>query len=176
MAEEKKSSNNKVIIILIIVIVLLIAGGVTFFILNGKKPAEEGTLTSDGTIPYAANVGMVKENEDLAEKLKEGTEDRIPLHFSTAATSKDGENFKCVLGNPQGAQYDMYFDIYADDECTDQIYISGLVAPGSQIEQFKSKKKFPQGTQDVVLVVTTVKEDHKTLHLQTRVALTLVVE
>jgi len=177
MAEEKKSSNNKVVIILIIVIVLLIAGGVTFFILNGKKPAEEGTLTSDGTIPYAANVGMVKENEDLAEKLKEGVGDRIPLHFSTTAKSEDGENFKCVLGNPQGAQYDMYFDIYADDECTDQIYVSGLIPPGSQLESFKSNKKFPKGTnQDVTLVVTTVEDDHKTLHLQTRVALTIVVQ
>lgn len=177
MANETKSSNKKIIIILVIIIVLLLAGGAAFFIINAnKKPAEQGALTSDGTIPYAANVGMVKPNEDLAEKLKEGVEDRIPLHFATTATSKDGENFKCVLGNPQGAKYDIYFDLYADEECTEQMYISGLVPPGSQIESFKSNKKFPKGTQDVVLVVTTVEEDHKTLHLQTRVYLTLVVE
>lgn len=177
MAEEKKSSNKKLVIILIVVIVLLVAGGAAFLLLNGKKPAEQGTLTSNGTIPYAANVGVVKENEDLTSKLKEGTENRIPLHFATAAQSKDGENFTCVLGNPQGAQYDMYFDIYADDECTDQLYVSGLVPPGSQLESFKSNKTFPKGTtQDVTLVVTTVEDDHKTLHMQTRVALTLVVE
>lgn len=177
MAEEKKSSNKKIVIILIIVIVLLLAGGAAFFILNAKKPAEQGALTSDGTIPYAANVGVVKENEDLANKLKEGTEDRIPLHFSTTAISEDGENFKCVLGNPQGAQYDMYFDIYADGDCTDQIYVSGLIPPGSQLESFITNKKFPKGTnQDVTLVVTSVEDDHKTLHLQTRVALTLVVQ
>lgn len=175
MAEEKKSSNKTVVIILIIVIVLLLAGGATFFLLNKSKPAEQGVLTSEGTIPYEVNVGIVKENEDLAEKLKEGTGDRIPLHLSTTAQSSDGENFKCVLGNPEGAQYDMYFDIYADEDCTDQIYISGLLAPGSQLEGFKSKKTFPKGTQDVVLVVTTVEEDHKTLHMQTRVSLTLIV-
>lgn len=177
MAEEKKSSNNKVIIILIIVIVLLLVGGVTFFILNGKTAEEQGALTSEGAIPYAANVGMVKENEDLAEKLKEGVGDRIPLHFSTTAISEDGENFKCVLGNPQGAKYDMYFDIYADGECTDQLYVSGLVSPGSQLESFKTNRTFPKGTnQDVTLVVTSVEDDHKTLHLQTRVALTIIVQ
>lgn len=176
MAEEKKSSNNKIVIILLIVIVLLLAGGAVFFIMNREKPAEQGALNSDGTLPYAANVGMVKENEDLAQKLQEGTEDRIPLHFSTGAQSSDGKNFKCVLGNPHGAQYDMYFDIYADEDCTDQIYLSGLVAPGSQIESFESNKTFPKGTHDVVLVVTTVEDDHKTLRLQTRVVLTLIVD
>lgn len=176
MAEEKKSSNKKLVIILIVVIVLLVAGGAAFLLLNGKKPAEQGTLTSNGTIPYAANVGVVKENEDLAEKLKEGTGDRIPIHFATGANSKDGENFTCVLGNPQGAQYDMYFDMYSDSTLSEQIYISGLVAPGSQLESFKSNKKFPKGNTDVVLVITTVEDDHKTLHSQAMVALTLIVE
>lgn len=174
MAETKKSSNRTVIIILIIVIVLLLAGGATFFILNANKPAEE--TTSSGGIAYEANVGMIKPNEDLAEKLKEGVGDRIPLHFSTTAVSSDGENFKCVLGNPDGAQYDIYFDIYADNDCTDQIYLSGLIAPGSQLEGFTSKKTFPKGTQDVVLVITQVEDDHNTLHLQTMVTLTLVVD
>lgn len=178
MAEEKKSSNKTVIIILLIVIVLLLVGVGLFFVLNAKnKPAEGGAkLTSDGTIPYAVNVGVVKENENLADKLKEGTSNRIPLHFATGAYSKDGENFTCVLGNPQGAQYDMYFDMYSDSTLSEQIYISGLVAPGSQIESFKSSKTFPKGNTDVVLVITTVEDDHKTLHLQTMVALTLVVE
>lgn len=175
MAETKKSSNRTIIIVLIIVIVLLLAGGAAFLILNGRNKSAEGAETSGG-IAYETNVGMVKPNEDLAEKLKEGVENRIPLHFSTSAVSSDGTNFKCVLGNPDGAQYDIYFDIYADDECTDQIYLSGLIAPGTQLEGFTSKKTFPKGTQDVVLVVTQVEADHKTLRLQTRVALTLVVE
>lgn len=175
MAEEKKSQNRTVIIILIVVIVLLLAGGATFFILNGKSKSGEEASTSGG-IAYETNVGMVKPNEDLAEKLKEGVGDRIPLHFSTTARSSDGVNFKCVLGNPDGAQYDIYFDIYADEDCTEQIYLSGLIAPGTQLEGFTSSKTFPQGTQDVVLVVTQVEDDHSTLHLQTRVVLTLIVE
>lgn len=172
MAEAKNSSKKTIIILLIVIIALLLGGGAAAIILLNRDGGED---TESGGIKYETNVGMVKPNEDLAEKLREGTEDRIPLHFSTSAISKDGENFTCVLGNPEGAKYDIYFDIYADAECTEQIYLSGLVAPGSQLESFKSSKVFPEGTHDVVLVVTQVEDDHKTLHLQTSVYLTLNV-
>ncbi len=173
MAEAKKSSQKTVIIVLIIIVALLLAGGAAALILMNAKDGE--TESETGGIRYEANVGMVKPNEDLAEKLKEGADDRIPLHFSTTAVSEDGVNFECVLGNPDGAKYDIYFDIYADADCTEQIYLSGLVAPGTQLESFKSSKTFPKGTQDVVLVITQVEDDHKTLHLQTSVYITLNV-
>ncbi len=171
MAETKKSSKKTIIILLIVIIVLLLGGGAAALILlngDGEESQAEG-------IRYETNVGMVKPNEDLAEKLREGSEDRIPLHFSTNAVSKDGTNFECVLGNPDGAQYDIYFDIYADAECTEQIYLSGLIAPGTQLESFTSSKTFPKGTHDVVLVITQVEDDHKTLRMQTSVYLTLSV-
>lgn len=174
MAESKKSTNKAVIILLVVIILLLIGGGATAAVLLLGRD-DSGETSQPGGIKYETNVGMVKPNENLAEKLKEGTGDRIPLHFSTTATSTDGTNFKCVLGNPDGAQYDIYFDIYADAACTEQIYLSGLIAPGTQLEGFASKKTFPKGTQDVVLVVTQVEDDHNTLHLQTMVSITLVV-
>ncbi len=173
MAEAKNSSKKTIIILLIVIIALLLGGGAAALVI--LNAGDDGEGTESGGIRYETNVGMVKPNEDLAEKLKEGSGDRIPLHFSTTAVSEDGVNFKCVLGNPDGAQYDIYFDIYTNAECTEQIYLSGLVAPGSQLESFKSSKSFPKGTHDVVLVVTQVEEDHKTLHLQTKVALTLSV-
>lgn len=174
MAETKKSTNKAVVIVLVVIILLLIGGGAAAAVILLNRNGD-GETSQTGGIKYETNVGMVKPNEDLAEKLKEGTGDRIPLHFSTTATSSDGTNFKCVLGNPNGAQYDIYFDIYADDACTEQIYLSGLVAPGSQLEGFTSSKTFPKGTQDVVLVVTQVEPDHQTLRLQTMVSITLVV-
>lgn len=177
--ETKKSSNKTIVIILIIIIMLLLVGGgaAAFVLINNANSGEssDSEALGAGGIGYETNVGMVKPNEDLAEKLKEGTEDRIPLHFSTNAISSDGENFKCVLGNPDGARYDIYFDLYADADCTEQLYLSGLIAPGTQLEGFVSKQKIPEGTHDAVLVVTQVEDDHKTLHLQTMVVLTLNV-
>lgn len=174
MAESKKSSNKAIVILLVVIILLLIGGGAAaaVILLSGNEDVE---ASQPGGIKYETNVGVVKPNENLADKLKEGTENRIPLHFSTSAASTDGTNFKCVLGNPDGAQYDVYFDIYADDACTDEIYVSGLIAPGSQLEGFATNRAFPKGSQDVVLVVTQVEPDHQTLRLQTRVYITLNV-
>lgn len=179
MEEKQQSSNKKIIVILIIIIFLLLAGGAVWFFFLRDKPADNnigGQLTSESNIPYETNVGLLKPNEDWADQLKEGADDRIPLHFSTSALSEDGENFQCVLGNPAGARYDVYFDIYADADMTQQIYISGLVPPGSQLEGFKTNTKFPQGSTDVVLAVTQVEDDHKTLVNQTFVYLTLYVK
>lgn len=179
MEEKQQSSNKKIIVILIIIIFLLLAGGAVWFFFLRDKPADNnvgGELTSEGNIPYEVNVGVLKPNAGLEEQLKDGTGDRIPLHFATSAISEDGENYKCVLGNPNGAKYDIYFDMYADAEMTEQIYLSGLVPPGSQLEGFKTNTKFPQGSTDVVLVITQVEDDHKTLHSQTSIYLTLYVK
>lgn len=178
MAEEKKSSNKTVIIILIVVIVLLLVGGAVFFVINAnKKPEESGQLTSDGTIPYEVNAQIMGSSPNWNDSiLQDAQEALIPMHFSAGAESKDGENFTCTLGNPPGALYDMYYDMYSDSTLSEQIYLSGLVAPGQEITQFKTNRKFPKGETNVVLVFTTVADDHKTLVGQAMVEFRLVVE
>lgn len=179
MAENSKSSKKTVTILVIIIVLLLLlgAGGVTWFLLS-KEPGGTGIsepqLTENGEIPYAIDVGVVTPNE-LVELIQQDANHEIPLHFSTHAVSSDGENFKCVLGNPPGARYDMYYDMYADSNFTERIYTSGLIAPGTQIENFKSNKKFPKGETDVFAVVTTVDDDHKTLIAQNSIVITFIV-
>ena len=179
MAGNSKSSNKTVILLVIIIALLIVAigGGVAWFLLS-KQPGGVGTsepqLTQNGEIPYAIDVGVVDPTK-LAELVQKDADQEIPLYLAVNAVSSDGENFKCVLGNPPGARYDMYYDIYADGEFTERIYTSGLLAPGAQLESFKSSKKFPLGETDVFAVVTTVGDDHKTLIAQNSVVLTLVV-
>ncbi len=177
MTTEKRSSNKTVIIILIIVIILLLAGGVTFFIMSRNKPAEESKPTNDGTIPYEVNAQIMESNANWNDSILQEAEDNlIPMHFSAGAESKDGENFTATLGNPPGALYDMYFDMYSDSTLSEEIYLSGLLAPGQEIRQFKTNRKFPKGETNVVLVFTTVDKDHKTLVGQAMVEFRLVVE
>lgn len=176
---EKKSSKNKIVIILLVILVLLlIGGGVTAFVLfrGGNEPSSSGAgLTPDGQIPYEAGgyVGML--TSATLDDLFNQDDNMIPLHFSNTALSDDGETFVCILGNPNGAKYDMYFDIYTDISLNEQIYISGLLAPGTQLEGFKSKKIYPAGQHDAILVLTTVDEDHRTIVAQQSVVLTLEV-
>lgn len=166
----KKPLKKQVLIVPIILIVLLLTGGAVFFAVNAGNTAE--SPESYTGIRYEPNTTAIKGGSAGSGN---GAGNNIPLHFAAGATSSDGENFACTLGNPHGAAHDIYFDIYADREFTEEIYLSGLVAPGTQIESFKSGKKFPNGTTDVLLVITSVDDDHETLLMQTTVVLTLIV-
>ncbi len=166
----KKPLKKQVLIVPIILIVLLLTGGAVFLAVNAGNTAE--SPESYTGIRYEPNTTAIKGGSAGSES---SAGNKIALHFAAGATSSDGENFSCTLGNPHGAANDIYFDIYADREFTEEIYLSGLVAPGTQIESFKSGKKFPKGTTDVYLVITTVDDDHETLLMQTTVVLTLIV-
>ena len=178
MAEERKSSNKKIIVILIIIIVLLIGGGVAFaLVMNAKNNSAESG--NDKVIPTEVNAkvlgpdAMKEWNESV---LAEMEDNQVPMVFAPNAISKDGENFTCEIGNPPGAKYLMYLDMYADTELKDEIYLSGLIEPGQGITEFKTNKKFPKGETDVVIVFTTVQEDRQTIVAQTMMYLTLQVE
>lgn len=175
--EEKKSSNKKIIIILIIIIVLLLVGGAVFFIWNAKS-GEGGESTSGNQIPLEVNAGVLS-----PDKLKEWNEsvlaeiedNQVPIIFAPTATSVDGENFSCEIGNPAGAKYYIYLDMYSDTSLSEEVYLSGLLAPGQGITGFKTNKSFSTGETDIVLVITTVQDDRKTIVAQTMMVLTLQV-
>ena len=167
MAEEKKPSNSGVLIIILIAALLLLAGAVpVYFIIRDSLPIEESSTSGGNVIPSEA-----KSNSDLSVQ-----DNQIPISFDPVARSTDGENFTCAIGNPAGARYDMYLDMRADSALEEQVYMSGLLKPGQGITRFKTSKTFPKGDTDIVLVFTTVADDHKTLVAQTMMVLTLSVE
>lgn len=179
MAEEKKSSN-KIIILLIIIIVLLIAGGVAFFIMSSNRSDNGGESTPTGgkQIPIDVNAGVL-----TGDKLKEWNESvlaemedyQIPIAFSPTATSTDGVNFSCEIGNPPGAKYYIYLDMYSDTSLEEEVYLSGLLEPGQGIFNFTTNRAFPKGETDIVLVISTVQDNRETIVAQTMMALTLQV-
>ena len=179
MAEEKKKSSNKtVIILLLIVILLLLIGGGVFLFLNMNKPAENDNNTGGKQIPLEINAGVVnpdKVKEWNEQAIKEMQDNEIPMIFSPTATSTDGVNFECEIGNPPGAKYYMYLDLYSDTSLEEEVYLSGLLEPGKGVTSFSTSKTFPKGETDAVLVLTTVRDDQKTLVAQTMVYLTLQV-
>ncbi|MDE6732367.1 MAG: hypothetical protein K2J77_05770, partial [Oscillospiraceae bacterium] len=115
MAEEKKSSNKTLIIILIIIIVLLLVGGAVFFILHSKS-GEGGESTGGNQIPLEMNAGVLSPDKlkDWNESvLAEMEDNQVPIIYAPNATSADGENFLCEIGNPAGAKYYIYLDMYS---------------------------------------------------------------
>ena len=174
--EEKKSSKT-IIILLIIVILLLLAAGIIAAVFIMKKDADlpdEGN--NGGLIGYEAHVVNYEDAQQLYDEMQErADEGMVGVEYSNVARSEDGTHFTCILKNPVRNGYDMYMNIYKDDNMEEQILLTGLIPAGSGIEEFESEIPLESGEYKSVLVMTLVEDDHSTLHAQTKVYLNLYV-
>ena len=181
-----KKSSKLVIILLIIIAVLLIAGIVTAVILFGKQ--GDDSLSADGadgeetkvTIGYEGyGIGVLSEDELQAQwerMIEEAKEGMIDLEYKNQMISYDGDNFECKIGNAISNKYDMYANIYLDDELQQQVVLTGLVPPGSEIDSFKSEIHFDPGEYEAILVFTQVGDDHASIVGQTMLRVALLVD
>ncbi len=159
----------KVILPVLAVLLLFGAGIGTYFYLNRS---EEQDL-DDSRIPYAEGV-VLMEGTDI-EPVPKG---RIALRYNYQARSTDGTNFTCKLGNDESNQYDLYFDLYADAALTDQLYLSGLLRPGTALEEITLNHALPEGTNTVYVSfnqVDTDEEGNQSLLSQTLVTVDFIV-
>lgn len=174
--ENKKPSKTVVILLVIIIVLLLVGGGAAayYFTRNDteKIDASGGIIKYDEAAVALDEFSLRSQYAD-AVKAAEGT---MALKYQAEARSSDGTHFSCYIGNSEANEYDMYANIYLDEEFTQQVLLTGLIPPGSGIQEFDSEIPLSPGTYDTVLVLTQVEDDHSTFHAQLMVALTLVVE
>ncbi len=181
MAEETKTANNqkRVIILLVIVIIVLVAAGgaLAFHFLNQEQPTEDGGDAPE--LGYAEGATVVRDEnalqkalDDMAAKVAKGS---MVLEYDADAYSVNGKDFKCYLANAPENTYDMYFDMYNGSNIDEQLFLSGLLKPGQALDKIELKTDLPDGDHSVVLFFTTVEDDHKTLHSQISVTMTLHV-
>ena len=186
---------------IIIIVLLLIAGTIVVVILtrgdfdktvdNSDKPVDnsdkpvvgyETSSDKNNDVPVLDydNSAVALDEEDLEKQFQElqdkVNEGQVSLEFQNAAFSENGTDFTCYLANSSSNTEDMFFNIYTDGTFTEQIYLSGLLSPGSVITSFKSDVKFKPGNYEVIVLFTTVSDDHKTMTSQTPVAITLKVD
>lgn len=190
----KKPSKTELIMLIIIIVLLAACGAALIMLLTpkndvqseeiGVQPGEisvqsEKNGTDEGIIKYdEAAVAFNADNlqEQLDEMQKKADEQQMALRYQKIARSSDGVNFKCEIGNSAANKYDMYINIYKDPELTEQILLTGLIPPGSEITEFESEIPLEPGTYNTTLVLTQVEDDHSTFHAQLMVVLDLVVE
>lgn len=156
--EEGGSSVNKILIVVIVLLLLAIAAGCVYFFFIRKEPEPE----SNG-VGYAMNAGVVLSQEELdaamAAAAANAAAGRVALSYKNGAYSSDGENFECYVVNSARNQYDMFLAMYMDAELTDQVFLSGLIPPGSGYQELTLNRKLEKGTHTVYVVVTQVDED-----------------
>lgn len=182
MAEETKTVNNqkRVIILLVIVIVVLVAGGgaLAYHFLNqGGGEGEGGDDVpelgyADGTTVVRDGDALQKALDEMAEKVAKGS---MMLEYDGDLYSVNGKDFVGYLANAAENSYDMYFDMYNAQDTSEQLYLSGLLKPGTALDKIKLKTDLPDGDHSAVLFFTTVEDDHKTIHSQISVTVNLHV-
>lgn len=169
---EKQKSNKLIVVVIILMVVLLGAAGViiTLLVMGGDNTSSV-IYDSETGFHYDVTASILTSGEVAVSQ-----PDAVNVRFNPLATSNDGVNFRCEIGNSLANSLDMMVYIYFDMVDQEHIYTSGLMRPGEGITTFTADHKIPSGSYDVVLLPTLVEDDHKTIHSQSSVYLTLVVE
>lgn len=175
--QNKKNSTivQKVLIVALFIIIII---GAIFILSKIKKVNQPNEINNNGLKTYESNIilddpeTLQDEYDKMVEKAKEG---RMALEMKTVASSDDGKNFICYLGNAKSNSYDMYMVLYLDST-QEEIYRTGLLPVGSRIESFELEKALEPGEHTATIVYNQVEDDGVTVHAQVNVGLDLVVE
>lgn len=154
----KAKSKRPAVVIAGVCAAVAVAGGALYASGAFSPEAEEPGLK------YAAEGVVVLEDDGGIYDVLEPN--AIALEFKNDAYSSDGKTFACYLGNSALNEYDMYVAIYGDSALTEQLYVSGLVPPGSGFEEITLDKELPEGDHRVYIAFTQM-ENPETIHGQT---------
>lgn len=184
MDSQPKKRVSPLTLVLILIIVLLAGAAVVLAVgkFGGETQPDTENL-GDGSTPligYEEGVTVVDDPDALQKAVDEAyalaAEQGVPLEYNNAATSSDGETFDCYIANPVEDKYDMYFQMFADAELTDQLYLSGLIPPGKALREIKLDHKLGKGTNRVYVAFSQVEDDHATMRQQVMVTMDFIVQ
>ena len=158
--ETKKPLDKRLIVVIVGLVVVIMV--MAFFLLFRKDSAT----VEDGDTPrigYASEATVMLDQDSLQAAMDAAMENardgNVSLLYQNDAFSKNGTDFECYIVNSASNKYDMFLTIYADAEMTDQVYLSGLVPPGSGFEEITLDHALEPGDHEVVVAVTQVDTD-----------------
>jgi hypothetical protein len=128
---------------------LLLAIALTLSILTACKKKEEEKQS--GMILDYATTGVVEMDDPEAlqrayEEAKQKAQDNtFGLKYQNDAYSTDGKTFSCRIGNSTQNADDIFIAIYADKECTDELFVSQLLRPGMAFDTVELNRTFEPG-------------------------------
>lgn len=153
--EEGGSSVNKILIVVVVLLLLAIAAGCVYFFFIRKEQEE------DNGIGFGVGVALTQEELDaaMAEAARNASGGAVGLKYKNGAYSEDGIEFDCYIVNSESNLYDMFFEIYADEQMTDKLFTSARIPRGSGYNKLKLDRALEKGTHTVYVHVATVTED-----------------
>lgn len=154
---EKQKPLDKRLIAVIVGLVLIIMAMAFFMIFR-----QEVTIDDNDTplVGYAADAKVMLDQNSLQaamdEAMANAKDGNVALLYKNNAYSENGTDFTCYIVNSASNKYDMFLTIYADAELTDQVFLSGLIPPGSGFEEITLDRALDAGDHTVSVVVTQV--------------------
>lgn len=155
---QSQSNQRKIIILLAALLVLLIAVLAVVLLRGGNS--EDIPDGSAPLIGYETEATVMLDQDALQaaidEALANAQDSMVSLEYKNNAYSSDGKTFSCYIVNAASNLYDMFLTIYADVDMTDQIFLSGLIPPGSGFEEITLDHELAEGDHTVCVAVTQV--------------------
>lgn len=157
----------------------------TALLLTGcaRKAREEPPApASNGLkIGYAEGVTVVEDPNELQKAVDEmiaKSQDTMGLEYKNEAVSEDGINFTCYIANALSNEYDMFIALYGDEELTDELFLSGLLRPGTAFDHVTLSHPLEPGTHTVYTAFTQVEEvdGEQAIHAQIIVVINFTVQ
>lgn len=161
--ENQRPLDKRLIAVIVGLVLIIIA--LCIFVLFRQ---DDVTVEDDGTprIGYETDAKVMLDQNALQAAVDEAQENAkngmVALQYQNDAFSRDGKTFSCHIANAPANLYDMFLTIYADAELTDQIFLSGLVPPGSGFEEITLDHTLEHGDHTVYVAVTQVETDEET--------------
>lgn len=165
--ETKKTLDKRVVAVIVgLVLVIAVLCGVVCYVLflrPDSAAVDDGGATRIG---YSSEASVMLDQDSLQAAVDEALENaknsKVALRYKNNAYSTDGKTFACHIVNDPANLYDMFLMIYTDSGMIDQVYTSGLVAPGSGFEEITLDKALDPGDHTVYVAVTQVADDEET--------------
>ena len=165
-SETKKAPalSNKVVIGAAAVVVAAVIAVGAVVVTHQSQANVPGNTTP--IIGYAADAKVMLDQNSLQaafdEAMRNAAEGNVGLKYQNDAYSSNGVDFQCRIINSDANVFDMFLTIYADAEMTDQLFLSGLVPPGSGFESITLEHALDKGDHTVYVVLTQVDTSEET--------------
>jgi len=154
-----KTIPRRLMVLFLAAVMLLTAG------CKKKESEPEATNNQGGgfRLDYAEEGVTIVDDEDALQKqydemIAAAQEQGMTLVYKNDAYSTDGITFDCYLTNDAQNPYDMFVAIYADENFTDELYLSKLLRPGTAFSEIKLNHALTPGDHMVYVAYTQIEE------------------
>lgn len=179
--EESGGLDRRAGIVILILSVLLAAAVIVLAYLLLRKPpvneevermgyaegavVETGvTVVDEASLQDAADFLFL--NDDAPE---------ISLEYRNNPKSTDGRHFTCHIANAADNLYDMYIAVYSDGGCSDELFRSDRLPPGTALDSLTLGRTLEPGVHELTVAFIQAEDGSETVRAQTLIAMDFMV-